>query len=149
MPVKPRRNGMAGYQQPASIPIRRQIRKARQPERPIAEFSGAFFAIISDRRTAKPHGVSSTAPCLHSGGTDVRPALGGAAPDDGETSVIGKEYFSRQVATLLKFAQSTNDPGIASALIEKAADLKFRGDREMPPSDAVPLAPDIEPPAAR
>lgn len=80
---------------------------------------------------------------------EVRPALGGVAPDDGETSVIGKQYFSRQAATLLKFAQSTNDPKIASALIEKAADLKSRGDREMPLSDAIPLAPDIEPPAAR
>jgi hypothetical protein len=63
--------------------------------------------------------------------------------------VIGKQYFSRQAATLLKFAQSTNDPNIASALIEKAADLKSRSDQEMSLSDATPLAPHIEPPPAR
>jgi hypothetical protein len=63
--------------------------------------------------------------------------------------VIGKQYFSRQAATLLKFAQSTNDPKIASALIEKAADLRSRGDREMPLADAAPLAPELEPPPAR
>jgi hypothetical protein len=63
---------------------------------------------------------------------------------DGEICVIGKRYFARQAATLLKFAQSTNDPKVAGALIEKAADLKSRSDEEMPVSDASPLAPDIE-----
>ncbi len=64
-------------------------------------------------------------------------------------SVIGKQYFSRQAATLLKFAQSTHDPNIASALIEKAADLKSRSDQELALSDATPLAPELEPPPAR
>jgi hypothetical protein len=63
-----------------------------------------------------------------------------------EMSVIGKRYFARQAATLLKFARSTNDPRIAGALIEKAADLKSRSDEEFSLSDATPLAPDIEPP---
>src|SRR3954447_7929670 len=63
---------------------------------------------------------------------------------DGETSVIGKRYFARQAATLLNFARSTNDPKVASALIEKAADLKSRSDEELPMRDASPLAPDIE-----
>jgi hypothetical protein len=60
-------------------------------------------------------------------------------------SVISKPYFARQAATLLKFARSTNDPKLASALLEKAADLKSRSDQEI--SDATPLAPDLEPPA--
>lgn len=64
-------------------------------------------------------------------------------------SVIGKRYFARQAATLLKFARSTNDPKIAGALIEKAADLKSRSDQELSLADATPLAPDIEPPPAR
>jgi hypothetical protein len=60
-------------------------------------------------------------------------------------SVIGKRYFARQAATLLKFARSTNDPKIAGALVEKAADLKSRSDEPVSLSDATPLAPDIEP----
>jgi hypothetical protein len=63
---------------------------------------------------------------------------------DGETSVIGKRYFARQAATLLSFARSTTDPKVASALIEKAADLKSRSDEEMPMPDASPVAPDVE-----
>jgi hypothetical protein len=62
--------------------------------------------------------------------------------------VIGKRYFTRQAATLLEFARSTKDPNVASALIEKAADLKSRSDEEMPPPDVTPLAPDIEPSAS-
>ena len=62
--------------------------------------------------------------------------------------MIGKQYFSRQAATLLKFAQSTNDPNIAGALIEKAADLKSRSDQEIALSHGIPLAPDTEPPSA-
>ena len=69
------------------------------------------------------------------------------SPDDGVMIVIGKRYFARQAATLLKFARSTNDPNIAGALIEKAADLKSRSDQDMSLSDATPLAPDVEPPA--
>lgn len=65
-----------------------------------------------------------------------------------ETSVIGKRYFARQAATLLRFARSTHDPKVAGALIEKAADLKSRGDEETPFSDITSLAPDIEPPSA-
>ena len=60
--------------------------------------------------------------------------------------MIGKQYFARQAATLLKFARSTNDPSLAGALLEKAADLKSRSDQEMSLSDAAPLAPELEPP---
>ena len=60
--------------------------------------------------------------------------------------MIGKRYFVRQAATLLKFARSTNDPKLASALLEKAADLRSRSEDEMPLADATSLAPDIEPP---
>jgi hypothetical protein len=63
-------------------------------------------------------------------------------------SVIGKQYFVRQAATLLRFAKSTNDPKIAAALVEKAADFKSQVDQAIPPSDLTPLAPDIEPPSA-
>jgi hypothetical protein len=62
--------------------------------------------------------------------------------------VIGKQYFVRQAATLLKFAKSTQDPKIAAALVEKAADLKSQVDETIPPADQSLLAPDIEPPAA-
>ena len=67
--------------------------------------------------------------------------------DNGEISVIGKSYFVRQAATLLKFAQSTQDPTTAAALVEKAAALKSQSDQAILP-DLTPLAPDVEPPAA-
>jgi hypothetical protein len=58
--------------------------------------------------------------------------------------VVGRSYFTRQAATLLKFAKSTNNPDLAAVLIEKAADLKSQVDETMPP-DPSPLAPDVEP----
>jgi hypothetical protein len=61
--------------------------------------------------------------------------------------VIGKLYLARQAATLLKFAQSTQDPATAAALVEKAAALKYRSDQAMMP-DLTPVAPDVEPPSA-
>jgi hypothetical protein len=53
----------------------------------------------------------------------------------------------RQATTLLKFAKSTTNPGLAAALIEKAADLKSQVDETMPPPDPGPQAPDVERPA--
>ena len=58
--------------------------------------------------------------------------------------MIGKQYFVRQAATLLKFAQSVHDPNVAAGLVEKAADLKSKIDESTKP-DPSPLAPDIEP----
>jgi hypothetical protein len=63
-------------------------------------------------------------------------------------SVIGRQYFVRQAATLLKFAKSTSDPKVVAAVVEKAAALKSRGDEALPLADLTPPAPDIEPPAA-
>jgi hypothetical protein len=37
--------------------------------------------------------------------------------------VIGRQYFLRQAATLLKSALSTNDAELAAALVERADDL--------------------------
>jgi hypothetical protein len=65
----------------------------------------------------------------------------------GESTVVGRNYFTRQATILLKFAKSTNDPQLAAALIEKAADLKSQLDETMPPPDAGPQAPDVERPA--
>jgi hypothetical protein len=62
--------------------------------------------------------------------------------------VIGKLYFVRQAATLLRFAQSTQDPKVAAALVEKAAHLKSQMDAMLPSSDVTPFAPDVEPPGA-
>jgi hypothetical protein len=60
--------------------------------------------------------------------------------------VVGREYFTRQAATLLKFAQSTSDPQVVAALVEKAAELKSRLD-ETP--DWSPRPPDVESPRAQ
>ena len=62
----------------------------------------------------------------------------------GKVEVVGRNYFTRQATTLLKFAKSTNNPELAAVLIEKAADLKSQVDETMP-SDPSPLAPDVEP----
>jgi hypothetical protein len=47
--------------------------------------------------------------------------------------VIGKQYFVRQAATLLKFAKSTKNPDLAAVLVEKAADLKSKVDESPAP----------------
>jgi len=62
--------------------------------------------------------------------------------------VIGKEYFVRQAATLLRFAKTTTNPDLAAGLAVKAADLKSQVDDETSTRDLSPLAPDIEPPPA-
>ena len=60
------------------------------------------------------------------------------------TSVIGREYFVRQAATLLKFAQSTNNPQLAAILIGKAADLKSQVDESSTTPGPSPQAPDVQ-----
>jgi hypothetical protein len=62
--------------------------------------------------------------------------------------VIGRWYFLRQAATTLEFAQSTNDPKLAAALVEKAANLLAQIDESDARPDLSPRAPDIEPPPA-
>jgi hypothetical protein len=62
------------------------------------------------------------------------------------SSVVGRQYFTRQATTLLKFAQSTNDPQLVAALVDKANELKSQADETMPPPfDRSPRAPDVEP----
>ena len=57
--------------------------------------------------------------------------------------VVGRNYFVRQAATLLKLAQSTTNRQMAAALVEKAADLKTRVDQRYP-GDPSPRPPDVE-----
>jgi len=59
--------------------------------------------------------------------------------------VIGKLYFVRQAATLLKFAKSTANPELSAVLIEKAAELKGRVDGGAGANDQSLRAPDVEP----
>ena len=59
--------------------------------------------------------------------------------------MIDRQYFTRQAATLLKIAQSTNDPNVAGALVEKAAEFNFQVDKTAAPQDRSPSAPDVEP----
>jgi hypothetical protein len=61
--------------------------------------------------------------------------------------VIGRNYFVRQATTLLKLAQSTNDPNLAATFIDRAAKIKSQID-ETPSPDQSPQAPDVEPPRA-
>ena len=53
----------------------------------------------------------------------------------GKVTVIGRRYFVRQAATLVEFAQSTNDPKLAAALVEKAANLLAQIDESSARSD--------------
>ena len=59
--------------------------------------------------------------------------------------MIGRAYFVRQAATLLKFAQSTSNPQLAAILIGKAADLKSQVDESSTTPDSSPRAPDVQP----
>jgi hypothetical protein len=61
--------------------------------------------------------------------------------------VVGRNYFTRQATTLLKFAQSTSDPKLVAALVEKAADLRSQVDETTSLPDRSPRAPDVEPSA--
>jgi hypothetical protein len=64
------------------------------------------------------------------------------------TSVIGREYFVRQAATLLMFAKATTNPQLAAILIGKAADLKSQVDESSTMPDPSPRqAPDVQPEA--
>jgi hypothetical protein len=54
--------------------------------------------------------------------------------------MIGRQYLTRQAATLLKFAQSTTSPQLAAVLAVKAADLKSQLDETTRP-DLSLLAP--------
>jgi hypothetical protein len=47
--------------------------------------------------------------------------------------VLSRDYFTRQAATLLKFAKATTNPQLAAVLIEKAADLKSQVDEPTTP----------------
>jgi len=57
--------------------------------------------------------------------------------------VAGREYLTRQAATLLKFAKTVTDPNVAAGLVEKAADLKSQVD-EPNRTDRSLRAPDVE-----
>ncbi len=82
----------------------------------------------------------------HSAGTKSRflrsvPQAG----QHGEIIVIGRLYFVRQAATLLKFAKSTANPELSAVLIEKAADLKSRLDDEITARGLSLEPPDVGP----
>jgi hypothetical protein len=59
--------------------------------------------------------------------------------------VVDRNYFTRQVKTLLNFAHSTSNPKLAAVLVEKAAALKTQLDEASPPRDLSPRAPDVAP----
>lgn len=61
--------------------------------------------------------------------------------------MISKGYFVLQAATLLKLAQTTTDPKVWAALVEKAAELNSHVEEASTLADLTPLAPDIEPPS--
>ena len=56
---------------------------------------------------------------------------------------MGRPYFTRQAATLLKFAKLTSNPALAASMVERAADIKAQIDSVKRP-DASVAAPDVE-----
>jgi len=59
--------------------------------------------------------------------------------------VLGRLYLTRQAAALLRFANSTSNPRLAAALVERAARLKSEADeRASSRPDPSPYAPDVE-----
>ena len=61
----------------------------------------------------------------------------------GSIIVLGRPYFTRQAATLLRYAKLTSNPALAASLVERAADLKAQVDADERP-DASVVAPDVE-----
>lgn len=58
--------------------------------------------------------------------------------------MIGRDYFARQAATLLRLAHLTSDGRLAARLAAKAAELKERLDAAPPAADVSPIPPDVE-----
>ena len=58
--------------------------------------------------------------------------------------MLGRNYFVRQAASLLRFAKSTSDPQLAATLVSKAAELTSKA-APLPQIDASLKAPDVEP----
>jgi hypothetical protein len=59
--------------------------------------------------------------------------------------VLGRLYFTRQAASLLKFAKATSNPELAAVLVQKAADLRAETEHpRLPSEDKSPVAPDVE-----
>lgn len=57
--------------------------------------------------------------------------------------MLGRFYFTRQAASLLRFARSTSNPELAALLIQKAADLKSQSEPRSS-DDKSPQPPDVE-----
>lgn len=58
---------------------------------------------------------------------------------------MGRLYFTRQAASLLKFAKATSNPELAALLIQKAADLTMQTEVcRRTAEDKSPVAPDVE-----
>jgi len=97
---------------------------------------------------ARPASEVPLSSLLHfQAGTDPRFPLGvGAAKETtGKATVIGRQYFLRPAATLLKSALSTNDPKLAAALVERADDLLSQIHESGSLPDPSLQAPDVEP----
>jgi len=59
--------------------------------------------------------------------------------------VLGRLYFTRQAASLLKFAKATSNPELAAVLVQKAADMRSQVEAPKRSSeDKSPVAPDVE-----
>lgn len=59
--------------------------------------------------------------------------------------LLGRLYFTRQAAALLKYAKATSNPELAAVLVQKAADLKSQTDTHKDRcNDKSPVAPDVE-----
>jgi hypothetical protein len=59
--------------------------------------------------------------------------------------VLARTYFTRQAASLLKFAKATSNPELAAVLVQKAADLNAATEHpRQSADDKSPIAPDVE-----
>ncbi len=60
--------------------------------------------------------------------------------------MVGRLYFARQAAALLRFAKSTSNPELAAVLVQRAAAYKSQVDeRASKAPDPSPHPPDVEP----
>jgi hypothetical protein len=63
-----------------------------------------------------------------------------------QVETLLKFAFTRQVETLLKFAKTSSDPKVVTTLVDEASELKSQADEALPTPDLSPLPPDVERP---
>ena len=112
----------------------------------LAQAIGSSLVSSLERRFSALDGTNSLCAFLNVAlGTNGELARDVSGWEWGFNAVLDREYFVRQIRTLLTFAKSTSDPAFAAFLLDKAASLKSQAEAASPAADVSPRPPDVEP----